>query len=142
MIIGATTAGIASGTTQTANATGAGDSNDFMLLLLAQLRNQNPLDPVKDKDFMTQLTQVNSFLELQKVNKTLLAATRSNTLTQAASLIGKTVSYPSGSGPATAVVSGVRQDGDRVMLLMGDQEISLDYVTGVGPAPVAGGVTA
>jgi flagellar basal-body rod modification protein FlgD len=122
-------------------APGLGGS-DFMLLLLAELRNQNPMDPVKDRDFMAQITQVNSFLELQKLNANLTAATKSNQLTQAASLIGKTVTYAGQYGPESGLVSAVRQGGESVMLVLGNREITLDEVTGVTAGPAVSEVAA
>ena len=137
MYVGATQAAQSASSAQAAAAAKLNDdSNDFMLLLLTELRNQNPLDPVKDKDFMTQLTQVNSFMELQKMNATLLAATRANGLTQAASLIGKIVTYPGENGSLSAQVTGVKQDGDNVKLVLGTTEIDLAQVMSVAPAPV------
>lgn len=43
----------------------------FMQLLLAQLRNQNPLEPMENSEFMGQMTQLNSLQELQKMNDSL-----------------------------------------------------------------------
>ena len=43
----------------------------FMQLLLAQLRNQNPLEPMENSEFMGQMTQLNSLQELKKMNDSL-----------------------------------------------------------------------
>ncbi len=47
------------------------DSGAFMKMLLAQLRHQNPLEPMDDKEMIGQMTQLNSLQELQKINSTL-----------------------------------------------------------------------
>ena len=45
--------------------------DDFMKLLLAQMGNQDPLKPMDDKEFITQLAQFNSLEQMQQVNKSL-----------------------------------------------------------------------
>lgn len=56
--------------TQVTGSNSLGDTeNQFMFLLLAQLRNQNPLEPLEDKEFMAQMTQINSLKELQNMNR-------------------------------------------------------------------------
>jgi len=44
------------------------DSNAFMAILLVQLRNQNPLEPMNDKDLIAQMAQLNSLEELKKIS--------------------------------------------------------------------------
>lgn len=47
------------------------NGNEFMLILLAQLKNQNPLEPMDNSEFMGQMTQLNSLQELQRINGSL-----------------------------------------------------------------------
>jgi len=83
---------------ETAKAPGYMDKEDFLLLLITQLKYQNPLDPLKNEDFSAQLAQFSSLEQLTNLNSTMENAQVSNlTLTQsimnslAASLIGKRV---------------------------------------------------
>lgn len=110
--------------------------SQFMQLLLAQLRNQNPLDPVNDKEFMTQLTQVNSMQELQKINATLSSLVKADGLSEAAGLIGRHVRAGAGeSGQArSGLVTAVTLVGDRVMLSVGGEQVALSDVIAVGGA--------
>lgn len=104
----------------------------FMQLLLAQLKNQNPLDPVQDKDFMGQVTQLNSFQELQKMTKLLQTLTKSNHLTEAAALIGKTVKYQTSDGQTvTGIVSGVTVDGEETQLTVDKKSVALTSILSV-----------
>ncbi|MFM7389033.1 MAG: flagellar hook assembly protein FlgD [Vampirovibrionales bacterium] len=71
------------------------DKDSFMQLMLAQMQNQNPLEP---KDSTAQLAQQAAFTqveELQKLNKNLSAG---NLMSQAASYVGKTVDYRAENG--------------------------------------------
>jgi len=46
-------------------------SSEFMMILLTQLRHQNPLEPMDDRELISQMTQLNSLEELKKINTTL-----------------------------------------------------------------------
>ena len=46
----------------------ASDKNTFLKLLVAQLSNQDPLNPTEDKEFVAQLAQFTSLEQLQEIN--------------------------------------------------------------------------
>lgn len=66
-------------------------SVDFMKLMVAQLRNQNPLEPASDTDFMAQLAQFESLNQMRAVADGLRVMQSLNELSGAAGLIGRTV---------------------------------------------------
>jgi len=70
--------------------------NDFLMLLSAQLRHQDPLNPQSDSEFAAQLAQFSALEQMQNMNETLSYMSSY----QAYSLVGKYVI-------ATAVVDGV-----------------------------------
>jgi flagellar basal-body rod modification protein FlgD len=59
----------------TANSTTANPASDtksmFLQLLVAQLQNQSPLDPVDPTQFTSQLVQFNMLDQLSQINQTL-----------------------------------------------------------------------
>jgi len=73
---------------------------DYMKLLVEQLKNQNPLEPLDSNDMASQLTQFSQLQQLEQANTNLgalkssfegiLAATNRS---YANSLIGKTVTF-------------------------------------------------
>jgi flagellar basal-body rod modification protein FlgD len=115
-------------------------SSQFMQLLLAQLRNQNPLEPMQDQDFMAQVAQLNSLGELQKLNSTLEHFTRSSQVAEAASLLGRMVTYTAADGARqTGVVTGVSLEGGQVVLLLGGSvRVSLANVSNIQVVPQTG----
>jgi flagellar basal-body rod modification protein FlgD len=54
-----------------ATATPLGDPNLFISLLTAQLKAQDPLNPMSPTDMVNQLTQVSSLQQLININQTL-----------------------------------------------------------------------
>src|SRR3982750_4736963 len=89
----------ATGTTGTTSTTGAKlgaaagmGKDDFMKLLIAQLQNQDPMKPMDDKEFITQLAQFSSLEATNKMTDTLEELSGAQLLAQAAGLIGKQIS--------------------------------------------------
>lgn len=123
-----------------ADPVGGMGSDAFMQLLLVQLRNQNPLEPMQDKDLMAQITQLNSLQELQKINTGLQTLSKSNQLTEAAGLIGKQVEVETSVGQSqTGLVTGVSLVKGEVLLWLGDKTYPLEALVTVKTPPVAEG---
>lgn len=64
---------------------------DFMKLIIAQMRNQNPLEPQKDSDFMAQMAQFEALNQSKAATQTLKVLQGLSELGNAAGLIGRTV---------------------------------------------------
>ncbi len=72
--------------------------NDFLNLLVTQLRFQDPLEPMKDQEFVAQLAQFSQLERLENMQNSLDTSTQVNYVlsqtianTMATTLIGKTV---------------------------------------------------
>lgn len=75
--------------------------NEFMELMLAQLENQNPLEPQDNGEFISQLAQFSSLEEMQTLTSTVddvVTQFRSTQALQASAMVGKTVLAPSEVG--------------------------------------------
>jgi flagellar basal-body rod modification protein FlgD len=78
--------------------------DDFLKLLIVQLQNQDPMDPMKGTEFATQLAQFSSVEQLSNISSSLTESISANqVMTQsinnalAATMIGKTVKASSNS---------------------------------------------
>lgn len=68
---------------------------DFLKLLITQLRYQDPLEPLDQNEFLSQTAQFTALENLQNIGKQLedlKSLSSGSSLTQAAALLGKTVS--------------------------------------------------
>lgn len=75
--------------------------NEFMELMLAQMKNQNPLEPQDNGDFIAQLAQFSSLEEMQGLSgsvQDVVGQFRSTQALQASAMVGRTVMVPSQTG--------------------------------------------
>ncbi|MDE1942414.1 MAG: flagellar hook assembly protein FlgD [Betaproteobacteria bacterium] len=93
---GSSSTGAASGTVAATSAAGLQDS--FMTLLVTQLQNQDPLNPMDSGQMTSQLAQISTVDGINKLNATLQALntsmTSSQSMSAATSLIGHNVLVP------------------------------------------------
>ncbi|HEY9856687.1 MAG TPA: flagellar hook capping FlgD N-terminal domain-containing protein [Stenomitos sp.] len=101
----AQSAAIASATSKASNL----GKDDFLKLLVTQLRFQDPMQPMEDKEFISQMAQFNSLEEMQNLNKNLTAQNEFAQLSQASSLIGKTVAIKTDSEHFAGKITEVRR---------------------------------
>jgi flagellar basal-body rod modification protein FlgD len=98
-------------------------SMDFMQLLVTQLRYQDPLKPVDDRDFMAQLAQ---FSSLEQV----VEQTRWSKMTYGLGLVGQTVTFSDADGATVSgVVKALKVVDGKPVLSVGDHEVEVDQVT-------------
>jgi len=85
---------------QTGNSNELG-KNEFMELMIAQLKNQNPLEPQNNGEFISQLAQFSSLEEMQSLSGSVddvVSQFRSTQALQASAMVGRTVLAPSDIG--------------------------------------------
>jgi flagellar basal-body rod modification protein FlgD len=128
-------------TGSTSNSPGSSlDENAFLQLLVAQLKYQDPSQPVDSSQFMAQtaqFTQVEKMDEMTKATESVLSLQQG---LAASALVGKTVQWTlpdgtTGSGLAESASFGVASSAEPT-IRVGSQDIPLSSVTTVGtPRP-------
>lgn len=81
------------------------DYNDFLTLLMAEMKNQDPTQPMDPSQMVSQLATVSEVGQSVQMNANLSALLTSASLSQAESLIGRNITSPDGSasGQVTSV---------------------------------------
>jgi flagellar basal-body rod modification protein FlgD len=121
-------------TTATGSAGGISGLNTDQLLqlLVSQLQNQDPLDPVTNQDFFNQLTSLNTVEGLSSLNANFSQMLQLQQLSQGADLVGKTVNYtPTGGAPTTGTVSSVAAQNGQFVLTVGSNQVTLSQIQSV-----------
>lgn len=116
------------------------DKEAFMQLLVAQMQNQDPLEPQSNEEFVAQLANFSTLEQMELMNanlETMAVLDQSNALlsqlSESSNLIGKEVKWDdletgaAGSG----IVSSVKLQDGLTLLEVNGQEIPLFTVTGV-----------
>ncbi|WAN11117.1 flagellar hook assembly protein FlgD [Stutzerimonas balearica] len=89
-----------SGTDTSSSDSSSLGKTDFMMLLVTQLNNQNPLDPQDNSEFVAQLAQFAILESMENLNASmtsLLSTYQSSQALQATSLVGSSVIVETGS---------------------------------------------
>jgi flagellar basal-body rod modification protein FlgD len=106
---------------------------DYMKLLVTQLQNQNPLEPMDNNQMASQLAQLSQLSQTEQLNSKFSDVLAVSQKSYAASLVGREVSFSftddaGNSQSAIGTVSGVITEGDNVGLQVGDYTIGLSDV--------------
>ena len=105
------------------------DKDAFLQLLVTQMKYQDPLDPMKNEDFVAQLAQFNSLEQMMQLNESFESMLLMQTLTQASSFIGKQVGWINEDGTASeGVVEAVEVISGTPQLIVGDQLVDVSDV--------------
>src|SRR5271166_1952094 len=81
----------------TASATQSLNYNDFLTLLMAEMKNQDPTQPMDPAQMVSQLATVSEVGQAVQTNTHLASLLTATSLTQAESLIGKTITSSDGA---------------------------------------------
>ena len=106
-------------------------STQYMSLLITQLQNQNPLDPMDNNGMTSVLTGLAELEQMESMNTNFADVLASQQAGQATSLIGKKITFASGSTTEQATVDGVTISDGTASLTAGDYDVSLDDLTAI-----------
>jgi flagellar basal-body rod modification protein FlgD len=92
---------------------------DFLMLMIQQLQNQDPLEPVGNEEYIAQLAQFNSLEQMQNLNKTMESLGNLQILSQTAALVGRNVQALNTNGATiTGTISAIEyKDGVAKMVI-------------------------
>lgn len=107
------------------------NSMDFMKLLIAQLTNQDPLSPMEDMDFTSQIAQLQALEEQTKLTSAMQDLRTDAQIQTGANMIGRKVTGVDTTGEqATGVMINVLQKDDTVLVELEDgRQIAVNKVT-------------
>ena len=123
----------ASTTSSVTKATGEELGKDaFLRLLIAELSNQDPLNPMEDREFIAQMATFSELEQMQNMNKTLDTMAEANKFS-AISYIGKAVAFSDDEGTQkVALVNHIWFDPNQGTILdTTEGEVPLEKVEGV-----------
>ena len=120
----------------------AGSLEDqFMKILVTQLKYRDPMEPMDERDFFAQMAQFSSAAQMQSLNDNiswlcsyLIDSHLGKSLLEAATLIGKHFEAVVPDGTAAGVIEGVGFSSGRLVVLSGGREFPVDSLIWIGGA--------
>ncbi|PRR70263.1 hypothetical protein MHLNE_07680 [Moorella humiferrea] len=112
--------------------TGGLGKDDFLKLLAAQLRNQDPLNPMSNTEFIAQMAQFSVLEQMYNLNENfslLRQELQESMMLQAVSLMGKEVTAVLDDEVLTGTVGKVTATTDGIFLEVGGRQVPLAAVT-------------
>lgn len=111
-------------------------SEDFIKMMITQLQNQDPLEPAKNEQLLTQMSQIGQLQASTDLQNSLKSLVLQNNLGNAGNLIGKVVNGQDRYGePVSGLVTSVRiESGDVWLELDSGKTLALSSVTSIARA--------
>jgi flagellar basal-body rod modification protein FlgD len=129
---GSTDSAASTSTSKSKSTSTTDTSGQFMSLLLAQLTNQNPLEPMDDTQMVAQMVSMNSLEELQKISKAMTTMSQTNQFLSGATLMDKTVTYLNDNDEeVTGKVSGVTMGKTDILLTVDEKSVAMSKLVSV-----------
>ncbi|PKR78624.1 flagellar hook assembly protein FlgD [Halalkalibacillus sediminis] len=113
------------------------DKDAFLKILMTQLQNQDPMNPMEDKEFISQMATFSQLEQSTNMSSSLEKMIEQQSFTnflQYSNLIGKSVDYAEYAngeyqGEANGVIDSVAKEGDQVVMKLNDgSKISADQL--------------
>ena len=108
---------------------------DFLKLLVAQLQHQDPLEPMDNNEFMTQMTAMSQLEQIQNLNTNFEEMMTSQGLIYSSQLIGQTVKAIDQTTRSVieGTVGQVSVEDGEVKVQVGDTTVALKDIISVTP---------
>ena len=111
------------------------DMSEFLKLMIAQLQNQDPLQPLDNAEILQQISQIRQIGESQKLTNTLDSVLLNQNLSSASSLLGKNIKALTDDGtPVDGFVDRITVTGGTPRLHVGDLEVGLNNLSEINPS--------
>jgi flagellar basal-body rod modification protein FlgD len=105
---------------------------DFMKMLIAELQNQDPTQPMTNQDLLTQLSTMSQLQSTQDLDKALQSNTNNQELATASSFIGKAIQgTDSNNKSVTGVVQEALLQNGSAFVAVGNSLVPVANITAV-----------
>ncbi|MCM1567369.1 MAG: flagellar biosynthesis protein FlgD [Dehalobacter sp.] len=124
------------------------DKQAFLQLLIAQLKNQDPMSPMDNSQFVAQLAQFSSLEQMgnmataiDELKESMVTLNSQSLLTQGAAMIGKEVvgqiTTDGETEKITGTISSVKWSEGSLTLMIGDQALGMEDILEIREAGTA-----
>ena len=104
--------------------------DDFLKLLITQLSNQDPTNPMENTEFISQMAQFSSLEQMTNMSTSFSKMASFINSPEAASTLGKTVELNIGDTTTTGIVEGATR-GENPQILVNGMYYSMDKIAAI-----------
>ena len=104
--------------------------DDFLKLLITQLQNQDPTDPMENQDFIAQMAQFSSLEQMTNMSTSFAKMASFISSQEATGTLGKTVELNVGDTTTIGIVEGATR-GDNPQILVNGMYYTLDKIAAI-----------
>ena len=108
--------------------------NDFLQMMIAEMKNQDPTNPSDPTQYLTQIAQFSNVQQGIVTNTTLNSMLTTSSLDQAENLIGKTVTSADGTTTGTVASVALSSSGNPTATLTNGATLTLDNTVTISAA--------
>ena len=110
---------------------------DFIKMMVAELENQDPMDPMSNTEMLSQINQMRSITSSDKLSASIESLSLGQSLSTASSLIGQTITgVDSGGKTVSGKVDKVKIENGEPKLYVGSSIISVSNITAINETTV------
>ena len=110
--------------------------DQFLKLMVAQMKAQDPLEPMNNQEFTSQLAQFSTLEGIEKLNTNFSEMLALQQLTQGAGLIGRAVTFSAANSGTvqTGTVQGFSLEAGQLQLQVDGQAVPIGQIRGMTSA--------
>ena len=112
------------------------DADDFMKLLTTQLTTQDPMNPMKDTEFISQMANFSSLEQMRSLSKSFDSFTSDQKMAAAPSYLGRQVTITNATGDVTGVVEAIKLSNGKPAVVVNGKTYETNLITSIAPAPM------
>jgi flagellar basal-body rod modification protein FlgD len=103
-------------------------SEQFMNLFLAQMKHQDPMEPMSNTEMMTQMSQLATLEATNSLRSNFSEMLQLQKMQNAGALVGREVEFAGEQGAERDTVDAVRTTDEKVRLVVGGKNVSLSEI--------------
>jgi flagellar basal-body rod modification protein FlgD len=109
--------------------------DDFLKLLVTQMKSQDPLNPQTDTEFISQMTQFSALEQSKSMQQDIAGLRSDQELVQADAMIGRYVTLQDGTNVVPGKVSSVNVVAGIPQLVVNGNQYSMSQVLSISTVP-------
>jgi flagellar basal-body rod modification protein FlgD len=110
-------------------------ADDFMKLLTTQLTSQDPMNPMKDTEFISQMANFTSLEQMRTLSQSFETFTSDQKLSAAPAFLGRNVTVKDAAGDITGIVEAITLKDGKPAITINGKSYDTNLIKGIAMPP-------